>query len=117
MNSLVVESAYKAFQRDGIRASDDFSGFNAVLQVAPESRIDRRARPHSENLSVASRSLLGPSRQLWLIRDASVPTFQVEQSRVTIGSVSAGIFEDFIPVRGTVSPSKSVRLRGLCAHL
>ncbi len=44
------------------------------------------------------------------IRDASVPTFRTEKAKLTLGTVSKGIFEDFIPVRGSVTPLKSILL-------
>lgn len=45
-----------------------------------------------------------------VLTDASVSTFRVEKDHVTISAVSYGHFEDFIPVRGTVTPLKSVFL-------
>jgi HlyD family secretion protein len=45
-----------------------------------------------------------------MLQDSSVATFRVEKERVSIGSVAYGTFEDFIPVRGTVTPLKSVFL-------
>src|SRR5688572_11772584 len=47
---------------------------------------------------------------LQMLRDSSVATFRVEKERVTLGSVEYGTFEDFIPVRGSVTPLKSVFL-------
>jgi len=45
-----------------------------------------------------------------LLSDASIPTYRVDRDRVTISSVKAGHFEDYIPVRGTVTPLTSVFL-------
>ncbi|MES2625618.1 MAG: HlyD family efflux transporter periplasmic adaptor subunit [Pseudomonadota bacterium] len=47
---------------------------------------------------------------LRMLQDSSVATFRVEKERVTLGTVDQGTFEDFIPVRGTVTPLKSVFL-------
>jgi HlyD family secretion protein len=44
------------------------------------------------------------------LQDSAVSTFRVDKARVSIGAVSHGIFEDFIPVRGTVTPLKSIFL-------
>src|SRR5690554_6383892 len=45
-----------------------------------------------------------------VLTDASIATFRVDPARLTISSVSQGVFEDFIPVRGSVMPLKSVFL-------
>jgi HlyD family secretion protein len=45
-----------------------------------------------------------------VLQDSAISTFRVEKERVTLGAVQAGIFEDFIPVRGTVTPLKSIFL-------
>src|SRR5690554_3699183 len=45
-----------------------------------------------------------------VLQDSAVATFRVDKARVSIGSVTPGVFEDFIPVRGSVTPLKSVFL-------
>lgn len=45
-----------------------------------------------------------------VLQDAALATFRVGQDRVTIAEVRAGYFEDFIPVRGTVTPLRTVFL-------
>lgn len=45
-----------------------------------------------------------------VLEDSAIPTFRVDQERLSISTVSRGIFEDFIPVRGTVTPLTSVFL-------
>jgi HlyD family secretion protein len=45
-----------------------------------------------------------------VLQDSSIATFRVAQDRVTIADVRAGYFEDFIPVRGTVTPLRTVFL-------
>ena len=51
---------------------------------------------------------------LWLakgvLEDSAIPTFRVDQEKLSISTVSRGVFEDFIPVRGTVTPLTSVFL-------
>ncbi|MDR0780058.1 MAG: efflux RND transporter periplasmic adaptor subunit [Pseudomonadales bacterium] len=44
------------------------------------------------------------------LTDAAISTFRVERERLSIGVVTSGRFEDFIPVRGTVTPAISVFL-------
>jgi HlyD family secretion protein len=45
-----------------------------------------------------------------VLQDSAVATFRVDRERVTIAAVTKGTFEDFIPVRGSVTPLKSVFL-------
>jgi HlyD family secretion protein len=45
-----------------------------------------------------------------VLDDSSIPTFRVERNKLSISSVRQGSFEDFIPVRGTVTPLTSVFL-------
>jgi HlyD family secretion protein len=45
-----------------------------------------------------------------VLKDSSVATFRVAEDRVTIAEVAEGYFEDFIPVRGTVTPLRTVFL-------
>lgn len=45
-----------------------------------------------------------------VLTDAAIATFRVDPARVTISTVSQGAFEDFIPVRGSIMPLKSVFL-------
>jgi HlyD family secretion protein len=76
-----------------------------------DRRIEKSRRPLLIKIGVAA--VLGLTLA-WFARgaltDASIPTFRVERERVSIGTVTAGSFEDFIPVRGTVTPATSVFL-------
>ncbi len=49
---------------------------------------------------------------IWMfVQDASAGrTFRVNESRIVISTVSEGTFEDFIPIRGRVTPLKTVFL-------
>lgn len=44
------------------------------------------------------------------LQDSAIATFRVDRDKVTISEVSTGTFEDFIPVRGSVTPLTSVFL-------
>jgi HlyD family secretion protein len=47
----------------------------------------------------------------WTVQDsASRDTFRVDRERISIATVTSGEFEDFIPVRGRVTPLKTVFL-------
>lgn len=45
-----------------------------------------------------------------VLQDSSVATFRVSQDRVTTAEVREGVFEDFVPQRGTVMPRRTVFL-------
>lgn len=47
---------------------------------------------------------------LGALQDSAIATFRVDRDKVTISEVSTGTFEDFIPVRGSVTPLTSVFL-------
>lgn len=47
---------------------------------------------------------------LGALQDSAIATFRVDRDKVTISEVSSGIFEDFIPVRGSVTPLTTVYL-------
>ncbi len=47
---------------------------------------------------------------LRVLKDSAIATFRVAEDRVTIGAVAEGYFEDFIPVRGAVTPLQTVFL-------
>jgi HlyD family secretion protein len=76
-----------------------------------DRRIEKSRKPLLIKLGIAA--VLGVGL-LWFARgaltDAAIPTFRVDRERVSIAAVSSGNFEDFIPVRGTVTPATSVFL-------
>jgi len=45
-----------------------------------------------------------------LIADASIRTFRVPQEQLIVSAVEYGVFEDLIPIRGTIQPLQSVFL-------
>ncbi|MES2607060.1 MAG: efflux RND transporter periplasmic adaptor subunit [Pseudomonadota bacterium] len=77
--------------------------------MSMDRKIEKSRKPFYIKLGVAAVIGLGVIIAGYgFIQDASVPTFRTEKAKLTIGTVSSGIFEDFIPVRGTVTPLKSV---------
>lgn len=76
-----------------------------------DRRIEKNRRPLFIKLGFTA--VLGLTLA-WFARgaltDASIPTFRVDRTRLSIATVTAGNFEDFIPVRGTVTPLTSVFL-------
>jgi HlyD family secretion protein len=76
-----------------------------------DRKLAKNRRPLMIKLGVISMLASGLAYGgLQMLRDSSVATFRVEKERVTVGSVAYGTFEDFIPVRGSVTPLKSVFL-------
>lgn len=75
-----------------------------------DRRIEKKKKPWKmAGIIVAVMAVAG---LLWmLIEDASGGrTFRVNESRIVISTVAEGTFEDFIPIRGRVTPLKTVFL-------
>ena len=47
---------------------------------------------------------------IWLMSTPTGKALSVESNRISISTVTKGVFEDFIPVRGRVTPAKTVYL-------
>ncbi|HEY0962477.1 MAG TPA: HlyD family efflux transporter periplasmic adaptor subunit [Pseudomonadales bacterium] len=76
-----------------------------------DRRIERSRRPLLIKLALVAVFGSGVAFAGYrVLKDSSVATFRVAQERVTIDEVRAGYFEDFIPVRGTVTPLRTVFL-------
>ena len=45
-----------------------------------------------------------------MLADASIRTYKVNESQLTVSEVSRGAFEDVTPIRGTIQPARSVFL-------
>ncbi|MDR2213381.1 MAG: HlyD family efflux transporter periplasmic adaptor subunit [Pseudomonadales bacterium] len=76
-----------------------------------DRKIEKNRKPLYIKLGLAAvLALVAAYVGYGALSDAAIPTFRVERERVSIGTVSAGRFEDFIPVRGTVTPATSVFL-------
>ncbi len=46
----------------------------------------------------------------WIASDSTSRSLVIEQNRVVISKVTSGVFEDFIPIRGRVTPKSTVYL-------
>ncbi len=73
-------------------------------------RVIEKKRPTWQwgGLAVIAIALIGVA--YWLYDNLSGRTFSVQNSRVTIAPVTQGDFEDYIPIRGQVTPRKTVYL-------
>ncbi|TNE62426.1 MAG: efflux RND transporter periplasmic adaptor subunit [Alphaproteobacteria bacterium] len=82
----------------------------AVSGSGMDRRVEKKKTPWKKvgiaAVAVAAVGFLG-----MLVMDASSGrTFKVNESRIVVSDVSEGVFEDFIPVRGRVTPLKTVFL-------
>jgi HlyD family secretion protein len=76
--------------------------------------MDRKIEPQNKLLKRTVLSLIGISALTllvyWLFDTPSGKALSVTTDRIAISTVKSGIFEDFIPIRGRVTPAKTVYL-------
>jgi HlyD family secretion protein len=76
--------------------------------------MDRKISPQRNPLKRAILLLIGFSVVVllvyWLLNVPSGKALSVATDRIAISTVQSGIFEDFIPIRGRVTPAKTVYL-------
>jgi HlyD family secretion protein len=76
--------------------------------------MDRKISPQRNPLKRAILLLIGFSvvalLVYWLLNAPSGKALSVATERIAISTVQSGIFEDFIPIRGRVTPAKTVYL-------
>ena len=75
-----------------------------------DTRIEKKGSSPTKVVLIVLGSLLVAWLLVRFIRTSTTATFRVERDRVTISTVVAGEFDDFIPVRGAVTPLKTVYL-------
>jgi HlyD family secretion protein len=90
------------------KGSSTFSGASAGAgmdrKIAPKNNHVKRFGLLFIGLSVLG--LLG----YWLMSAPSGKALSVTTNRISISTVKSGVFEDFIPIRGRVTPAKTVYL-------
>ena len=70
-----------------------------------------KTRPIATRIMVVVGLVLTIGAITWVFQgDGLKDTFRIDQERITISMVSSGEFEDFKPIRGRVTPLKSVYL-------
>ncbi len=74
-----------------------------------DRRLQRR-RPKWLWPAVAVGAVIAVAALTWLFRPTTASVRQVAEGRVTIATVEQGVFDDFIPVRGRVTPARTVFL-------
>lgn len=74
-------------------------------------RVIQTRSPRWRNPLIAVGVLLGLAVAGYLYTYlSSGPSFSIENTRITVAPVSLGVFEDYIPVRGRVTPQSTVYL-------
>jgi len=78
--------------------------------MSMDRKIEKKRYTMSRILTIAG-LVLAVGMVFWLFQGPGFrDTFRVDRSRITISTVTSGEFEDFIPIRGRVTPLKSVYL-------
>lgn len=76
-----------------------------------DRKIEKSRKPFIIKCGLATVALIGITvLGERVLTDASIATYRVDRERVTVSTVTRGAFEDFIPVRGSVTPLRSVFL-------
>lgn len=76
-----------------------------------DRKIIKSRRPFILKCGLATVAVIGMAvLGQQVLNDASIATYRVDRERVTVSTVIRGAFEDFIPVRGSVTPLRSVFL-------
>jgi HlyD family secretion protein len=82
--------------------------------ASPGAGMDRKISPQRNPLKRTILLLIGFSvvalLVYWLLNVPSGKALSVATDRIAISTVQSGIFEDFIPIRGRVTPAKTVYL-------
>jgi HlyD family secretion protein len=81
-----------------------------LTTMSMDRKIEKKTYTPARVYSMAG-LLLAVGLVSWaFIKPGGGDTFRVDRDRITISTVSSGEFEDFIPIRGRVTPLKSVYL-------
>jgi HlyD family secretion protein len=75
-----------------------------------DRKVDHRVNPLKKWLTLAVVSFFVLGGAFTLFNKSSEKALAVDSERIVISSVTSGIFEDFIPVRGRVTPAKTLFL-------
>ena len=74
-------------------------------------RVVQKKRIGWPRIGMGALALAVAALLIWLVSDQLAPrTYNIDNSRVVVAPVTLGEFEDFIPVRGRVTPLKTVYL-------
>lgn len=86
------------------------SATNAVSGAGMDRKVTSNTSPMKKWLSVALIILIVIFAGYMIASKSTGKVLSVDNSRVVISKVTSGVFEDFIPIRGRVTPAKTVYL-------
>jgi HlyD family secretion protein len=87
---------------------NDFS--NAVSGAGMDRKIDVSMSPTKKWLTITLLALVVIFSVYMIIGKTTGKVLSVDNTRIVISKVTSGVFEDFIPIRGRVTPAKTVYL-------
>ncbi len=94
----------------GAQSSGGSGPKGPVSGAGMDRRVEKKKTPW-KTVAIAAAVIVGGIFISQVVMDASGGrSFKVAESRIVISEVSTGTFEDFIPVRGRVTPLKTVFL-------
>jgi len=104
------KEAAKTISMQGGKTSGPRGASGAVSGSGMDRRVEKKKTPWKK-VGIAAAALVAIGLLGTMIMDASGGrSFRVDQDRIVVSTVSTGTFEDFIPVRGRVTPLKTVFL-------
>ena len=83
---------------------------NAVSGAGMDRKVTTNVSPLKKWLSLSLIVLLVVFAGYMIAGKSTGKALSVDNSRIVISKVTAGVFEDFIPIRGRVTPAKTVYL-------
>ena len=83
---------------------------NAVSGAGMDRKVTTNVSPMKKWLSLTLIVLLVVFAGYMIAGKSTGKALSVDNSRIVISKVTAGVFEDFIPIRGRVTPAKTVYL-------
>lgn len=84
-------------------------GTGAASGVGMDRKVEKKFPV--KNIAIIAAVIIGiTSMAVFIIEQAGNRSLKIDQRRIVISSVTSGVFEDFIPVRGRFTPRKTVFL-------
>ena len=83
---------------------------NAVSGVGMDRKVANKTNPMKKGLSLLVLIAIVVFVVYMIASKSTGKVLSVDNNRIVVSKVSSGIFEDFIPIRGRVTPAKTVYL-------
>ena len=82
----------------------------AVSGAGMDRKVDTRINPAKKWLAITLLALVIAFAGYMVLSKSIGKVLSVDNTRIVISKVTSGVFEDFIPIRGRVTPAKTVYL-------